>query len=643
VLIGAMVAAMWIKLLVFQVALHRAWEPLAPASLWSVLSAEFVAVTLLSLLLLVLPLLWISGSYRFAATLVLSFGVTTVVLFSLVHVDFYGEPVSLWNGAAARNVIHVLPSVMALTKPVYALLYADVLIAFVVWRFRRLDPIQASVAARGVVVRRLVLWGGGAALVAAVPVMSGFAPAESGLLSPVWQRGVVARFGLLGYHKWDLASFAMYSSVRPLSPAEQARAGAFLARERTRGPASPLAGVAAGRNVIVISAESFQSYLVGLHVHGRQITPNLSALVRESLYFENVFDQTHLGTTSDGEFLALQSLHPSPAGVVAFNYRRNTFHGLPAILLGHGYATVSAVAAPGDFWNMSGMHARYGIQRSYFEDSFTIGERIGPWMGDREFFPQAADRLREHPEPFFAFLLSASHHHPFKLPADRYVLDLGPLEGTPLGDYLHTAHYFDAALGEFVEGLRSDGLLDRSMFVVYGDHRGGPGFIPELAELLGYDHEDTFRHLQTRMRVPLIIRLPNGAHAGPRAVVGGQIDIAPTLLSLLGVEDPSRVMLGQDLTSGQHSLVVFRDGGFVDGEHYVLTRFGGFDSATCYSTATGQGVPCAGLAGKHREALERLQVSDLILQGDLIPRLREVGLAGADAGTPPGNPGGRAP
>jgi lipoteichoic acid synthase len=65
-----------------------------------------------------------------------------------------------------------------------------------------------------------------------------------------------------------------------------------------------------------------------------------------------------------------------------------------------------------------------------------------------------------------AFLLSASNHHPYRLPAKHRRLHLGALDGTLLGDYLHSVHYFDAAFGEFVTRLRHTGLLDASVIVL---------------------------------------------------------------------------------------------------------------------------------------------------------------------------------
>jgi phosphoglycerol transferase MdoB-like AlkP superfamily enzyme len=618
----ATVLLVWIKLVGFNLALDLGRDMQQPIQVWAWLHTSLFTSTLALLLLVCTPLLLLPRIQRLVLLLLLNFALTTMVFVNLIHFASYGEVVSVWSSPTARMLGSIIPSILSLARPAYLLLYADILVGgLLLLRYAR----HVHTAPRGerwLLVRPFVV-ATGVALLLASPGLRLVAQVRTESLSSLfWQREVVANVGLLPYHLLDLHSFFAYYGGHSVTEEDQQRARAYLIEHRRNSARSSLFGTAANRNVILILAESFQTFLLGLEVNGQPITPHITRLANESIYFENVHDQTHLGTTSDGELVALQGLHPSALGEVAFGYADNDFYGLPAILAGRGYTTISAHAAPADFWNMHKMHPNYGIQRSYFEDSYAVNERIGQWMADREFFQQTAPRLQAFAEPFFAFLLSASNHHPYKLPAQRYVLDLGELEGTLLGDYLHTAHYFDSALGEFVDGLRASGLLDRSVLAIFGDHHALLGSSPELAQLLGYSHEDAFRHFVTRKKVPLIIRLPHGDHAGVRSVTGGQVDIAPTLLGLLGIDDPSRVMLGQDLTAERHSLVVFRDGSFADGEHYFVGRLGSVASATCYRAETGSPIPCAELEERYREALERLEISDLILRGNLISQWR---------------------
>ena len=288
--------------------------------------------------------------------------------------------------------------------------------------------------------------------------------------------------------------------------------------------------------------------MIGLEVNGQPIAPRLTALARESLYLANNYEPTHLGSTADAEFAVMQSLYPLPVGVVASRYARNQYRGLPALLAERGYNTFAAVGALPHFWNMNQLHPRYGFQHAYYEDSFQIDERIIAWISDREFWGQMQPILQREREPYMAFMLSSSSHHPYTIPEQYKTLKLGALEGTMVGDYLHSIHYADQELGAFVDGLRESGILDRSMLVIYGDHQGFLGGQSELPALLGFSDWNEYHHFRVVKRTPVLIRLPGGAAAGEYTGTSSHLDVAPTVLSLLGIDDRSTVMLGRDLT-----------------------------------------------------------------------------------------------
>ena len=86
--------------------------------------------------------------------------------------------------------------------------------------------------------------------------------------------------------------------------------------------------------------------------------------------------------------------------------------------------------------------------------------------------------------------------------------------------------------------------------------------------------------------------------------------------------DEKNVMLGSDLTKNENSLVVFRNGSFTDGKYIFINRFGPVYLSTCYDASTGLMTDCKQLEEKRLKALERLEISDLIIHSDLIRALR---------------------
>ena len=614
---------LWLKLVHVALSLRDVWW--APAETWSSWVAQhpglFTAV-LANLLVIGAPVALLPRRARFFTLLVLNLLITTLAVGDRVHAHFYGNLLVVTRIRHVAQLRWVTASVLEEVRWIDAVYYLDVLLvmALVPWYLRAERGVpRFGFAAR--VSSFAVLLGAGS--IVAVPTISRLARDANG--SSVFvnlERDTCASVGVLSCHAADVFRRV---TRRYVSPGEElALARNFQEERRKSRRPSELSGVAAGRNVIMILAESLQGFPIGLEVKGQPVCPHLSALARESLNFVNFYDQTHLGTTADGEFTSLQSLHPLPDAVVAWEYPRNQYHGLPAILADHGYSTFSTCAVDAGFWNRSVMHPRLGFQRSLFEDGYRVSERLPLWLGDREFLEQAVPRLQAQPEPFFSFLLTSTSHHPFVLPEKYRELDLGTLEGSYLGNYLQSVHYLDAAMGGFLERLEKTGLLDRSVIVLYGDHQAFLDYPPELARLLGLPEESLYASFKTRKRLPLLIRLPGGAHAGDQASAGGHLDVAPTILSLLGVPEGPGPMMGRDLTSGS-SMVVFRDASFADGEHYFINRVGPITSASCYESKTGLPADCTRLEARFEEAKEELEVSDSIIRGDLIPALRESG------------------
>jgi phosphoglycerol transferase MdoB-like AlkP superfamily enzyme len=629
--LGCMLIAVWVKLVYFSALVPSEWwAPDESIKQWmrpafyvvrSLLSHPHILSATLAILLLFVALLPLSRrSWRFTALLLLNLTLTTLGVADLVHVRFYADVLSASDLILAPALSGLLPSILKLLRPTDALYYVDVVIAcaafpFYVSHCRCVPSLDRATRARLSVALAVV------GLVLAVPTAWMVGQNGRELFGYTSVRiEAASTLGILPYHLSDIVVH-LTTTPRKIDEAERERVRRFLSRRDHEASVSPLAGIARGRNVIVISAESLQAFPIGLQINGQLVTPRLSAFAKESLHFVNFYDQTHLGTTSDGEFMAMQSLHPLPAGVLVSHFHHHTFRGLPKILSEHGYATLSMCAASSDFWYMDQMHPRLGFQKSYFDESYKMVEQINLWLSDREFFSQSMAKLTAQRGPFMAFLLSASNHHPYRLPHAYRTLKLGKIEGTLVGDYLHSVHYFDRAFGEFIDNLRDAGLLDKTLILLYGDHQGFLGDPPELAGLLGFPESDQFRLVRTRKNVPLLIRLPYGREAGVRSNTGGHLDIAPTLLSLLGIADDTKVMLGSDLTQKRDSLVVFRDGSFIDGRGYFMKRLGHGSGGACYDIEAGRPISCEAVELRRATATERLEISDMIVRGDLIPAL----------------------
>ena len=94
-----------------------------------------------------------------------------------------------------------------------------------------------------------------------------------------------------------------------------------------------------GKNVIVIHAESMQTFPMGLKFNGKEVTPNLNKLAKEGMFFNNFYAEVGVGTSSDSEFTFNTSLMPSTKGTAFVNYFDREYVAIPNLLKNKGYYT----------------------------------------------------------------------------------------------------------------------------------------------------------------------------------------------------------------------------------------------------------------------------------------------------------------
>jgi phosphoglycerol transferase MdoB-like AlkP superfamily enzyme len=458
-------------------------------------------------------------------------------------------------------------------------------------------------------------------------VVAGFrlAATEPGLLQQVFRRIVVARdIGVLNLHFVDLSRHLVRGArSSELDPGNYREAEAwFRGRAALRAGADPFFGAAEGFNLIMVQVESLQGFVIDLEINGREVTPFLNSWKETAMWFPNVTDQSGLGRSSDSELATQTSLLPFNDGAAAFRFSGNDFTGLAEVLSGRGYETFSAVPYDGTFWNRRMTHPAFGYQRSLFAGDFAAGENIGWGLNDRDFLAQAVERMIDAQQPFCAYLLTLSLHHPFSgFPDHLKVLDVGVWEDTPLGNFLHTMHFFDTSLESFVAGLAEAGLAESSVITIWGDHDAGFAWTSEIASVMGVTHNPAGWYLS--QEVPLLIRIPGqNAPRGEVSAVAGHTDIAPTLLALLGVDPSSYAYVGRNLLGADSNVpVVGEYGCWRDADHLFLQGGKTIEEGTCIELATMDTVAPGECAAAFLEARRTEAMSSMTLDWDLQGRI----------------------
>ena len=361
-------------------------------------------------------------------------------------------------------------------------------------------------------------------------------------------RDFAVTFGVFNFHLYDLISSLNGSfNKTEVGPQELKKlVTLFNRKQELNQTTSPFSGLARGKNLFLVSLESFQYFLVDLEVDGEPVTPTLNRLYRNSLGFHQIIDQSKLGGTADAEFSLMTGLLPDVRTIASLKApSQQQLLALPDALRKKGYGTYSFHGYRLSFWNRNINHPLYGFQEMFFEEAFHSQEVIGLGLPDRDFFLQSLDILANKQTPFLAFLIGLSSHHPYVNVPEAYA-ELFPSmpRSSEARRYLQLARYTDDALAELLANLQASGMGSNSLLVIYGDHiapMGQPG-VEDMLQTTGISIREP-----RALRIPLVIHAPGHESffqtEGPpfQNVAGGLQDIFPTLLHLIGEDVPKGV------------------------------------------------------------------------------------------------------
>jgi len=400
----------------------------------------------------------------------------------------------------------------------------------------------------------------------------------------VWSMGIVT------YQVFDIYSYLRTQVEKSLvTQADIELVQDSFKKTREKVSLNQLAGIGHRFNLFVIQVESLQNFVIGVKWKGNEITPNLNRLAETGIYFNELFDQTWAGNTSDATFLANCSLYPSRRGAASFLYAQNSFYCLPKILEEHGYTTATMHAYKGTYWNRIKFEKALGFKLQFYKDKYLAENLLGWGLSDKEFFSQSVERINNLRSPFYAFLVTLTTHTPFDdvtVEIDNF--PLGNVEGTMIGHYLRSMHYIDSAIGEFLQRLSGYNLVSNSIIVIYGDHHAR--FEENDLKLIGIADMNELR------KIPLIINIPNRKLGYKMDIIGGLIDVAPTVSNILSIDVSDNFFMGRDLLSCSDGLVIFRDGSYISKDNSLDGTY----------------------------AQKQLMISDLLLEKNLISILKKI-------------------
>jgi phosphoglycerol transferase MdoB-like AlkP superfamily enzyme len=279
-------------------------------------------------------------------------------------------------------------------------------------------------------------------------------------------------------------------------------------------------------NLVIILEESLGAKYVQ-SLGGLPLTPELEKLSQKGLWFSRLYAT---GTRSiRGIEAIVTGFPPTPAsGIIKLGLAQQNFFTLARLLKKQGYSTEFFYGGDSQFDNMRGFLLGNGFDRVVDDKHFSKSAFRGSWgVSDEDLFYRTHQELLAHGDkPFFTFVFSVSNHSPFDFPDGRI-----ELYEKPKSTRSNVVKYTDYALGKFFELAQKAPYWDNTLFLVVADHEdkvSGDELVP-----VKYFH------------IPALI-IGADVKPGRYDKVASQMDLPPTLLSIMGIES-SHPMQGQDL------------------------------------------------------------------------------------------------
>lgn len=279
-------------------------------------------------------------------------------------------------------------------------------------------------------------------------------------------------------------------------------------------------------NLIFIIVESYLAETSDLKVGGKEITPFLNRMKRDSTVYYNghVRPNINIGESSDGQFIYMTGLLPLKSEITVNIAKDKTLYGLPAALMKAGRIKQTHIVVPTSptFWEQDKMNLLYGIETMYSKFDCDKALHGNEDLDDEQVFTMASKVEAAAQQPFFSMVVTMSMHNPYTKCVEHGFEIADKQYSAEYLNYLVDCHYTDMQIEKYINHLKQLGLYDNSVIVITADHHAHPVHL-------------NMGDNQVSDELPLYIL--NGGIDSNHAWTGpcNQLDIYTTLLDIYGV------------------------------------------------------------------------------------------------------------
>ncbi len=530
--------------------------------------------------------------------------ISTVLLAIIINFNYSGTILTYESVAFMNQVGEIGDSIFSLFHWRYLLLYADIPLLVIITLFKLTNKQLAT--------KYLMI------LSTALLIVSIFRVVDK---RDIINENIQAqRMGIFNYQLYVAYQNTFGKSISS-EDITQEHINQIKGITSSEGTTNVYEGIAKDLNIIVVQLEAFQDFTIDLSIDNQEITPVLNKLVQESFYFTNVYQQIGKGNTSDAEFVANTSIYPVGNQAMSKAYGDRAIPSLPRLLKEQGYVTTTFHSNDIKFWDRDQLYQALGFDYMYDKNFFGDIDVIAFGASDEVLYRKSIEELStfaNEDKKFYASVIAMSSHHPYQIPDHKVEIQLPEkYQNTPVGDYLTAVNYADFALGELIEDLKRENLWDNTMLVIYGDHFGLRLEAEQDRELMKDVIGRPYHPYIDHFNIPLIVRVP-GQESKQIDLLGGQIDIMPTVANLAGISLDQTIYFGQDLLNTNHNLVGMRyylpTGSFLNDEVLFVPREGFKDGSATTLESKERLKEITALEGDFYKLLELLQLSDAYVE-----------------------------
>lgn len=404
---------------------------------------------------------------------------------------------------------------------------------------------------------------------------------------------------------------------------------------RTMAPAAGGVRLPKPANILLVFLEGLDRRYLGQTYGEVKGTPFLDRLKDESVYFQNFFSNGV--QTSRGLFATLCSAFPRQGAAAMKTRYAHDYLCLPSLLQRQGYSTDMVIGQHRDLNRLQSFVARNGLQHLMDEGDFPAdAERAGLGIVDGALFDVCYERIKQRQaegKPFFLTTLTLSTHHPFTTPVTHPEVRL--LRQQVQDKYVAALRYTDFELERVFTRLVREGLLRNTVVVILGDHgRHEPVGKSDLERKIGHFASPLFVWMDESLRSPATYR------PGTVGTLASQVDLAPTLLSLIGGLPAMGSFAGHDVSCALVRDCLPDQKAYLTSVYDNMIGLASADGLLVYSfttdsfqgaTLTFEAVPDEPAGGgrllraRERELLALYEVANLALDADRLWSWREFG------------------